>query len=349
MKRKALCIAMLWAGVASIPSMALAQNAPQGGQRDLPSGQAAQQQQGQAAATPMGAAPGGGIVGNANAGQQIAASGAANGVTACVSCHGANGEGNAAGGFPRLAGQSEYYLSKQMAAFASGSRNNPIMSPIAKAMNEQQMRDVSAWYASVETPSSGDGGTSASAGGATNKGGGMSGKVGSGDRGQTLASVGDESKRVQACANCHGPNGAGEPPPYPYLAGQHASYLKAAMAEWKSGARNTDGSGQMPSIAKALSDADVEALANFYAAQPAPPPAGKTLNIAAGTKARPAVEAKAGASGPKNAAQGSAPQGVGTEQGAPTTGGAQGIGGGGAASGGGPQGSQSGNASQGSK
>ena len=280
-------IAMLWAGVAS---MAAAQNAPgtQGaGQQANPPPQAAQQQQGQAAATPTGAAPGGGVVGNANAGQQIAASGAANGVTACVSCHGANGEGNAGGGFPRLAGQSQYYLSKQMAAFASGSRNNPIMSPIAKAMNEQQMRDVSAWYASVETSSAGAVGTgqagnaSSGAGGTVNKGGG---KVGSGDRGQTLASVGDESKRVQACANCHGPNGAGEPPPYPYLAGQHASYLKAAMAEWKSGARNTDGSGQMPSIAKALSDADVEALANFYAAQPAPPPAGKTLNIAAGSK-----------------------------------------------------------------
>lgn len=338
MKRKACCIAMLCAGVASIASIAsiaLAQNNPP--------------QQGPAAATPMGAAPGGGIVGNANAGQQIAASGAANGVTACVSCHGANGEGNAAGGFPRLAGQAEYYLSRQMAAFASGSRNNPIMSPIAKAMNEQQMRDVSAWYASVETPSAGAGqagAASSEAGAAANK---SRGKSGGNDRGQTLASVGDNDKRVQACANCHGPNGAGEPPPYPYLASQHASYLKAAMAEWKSGARSTDGSGQMPSIAKALSDADVEALANFYAAQPAPPPAGKTLNIAAGTKARPAAEAKAGAPGPKSAAQSGAPQGVGSEQGAATTGGAQGIGGGGAASGAGPQGSQSGSASQGSK
>jgi cytochrome c553 len=330
-------IAMLWAGVAS---MAAAQNAPgtQGaGQQANPPPQAAQQQQGQAAATPMGAAPGGGIAGNAQAGQQIASAGAPNGVTACVSCHGANGEGNAGGGFPRLAGQSEYYLSKQMAAFASGSRNNPIMSPIAKAMNEAQIRDVSAWYATREAPSSAGG---ANAAGNAGKGG---------NRGQTLATVGDNAKRVQACANCHGPNGAGEPPPYPYLAGQHASYFKAAMAEWKSGARNTDASGQMPSIAKALSDADVDALSSFYAAQPAPAPAGKVENIATGSKAKPATVPKAGTPGPKSAAETGAPQGVGTEQGAATTGGAQGIGGGGAASGGGPQGSQSGNASQGGK
>jgi cytochrome c553 len=317
---------MLCAGVAS---MAAAQNAPQGQQNQ------AQQQRGQAASTPMGAAPGGGITGNADAGQKLATSGAPNGVTACVSCHGANGEGNAAGGFPRLAGQSEYYLSRQMAAFAGGSRNNPIMSPIAKAMNEQQMRDVSAWYATQGAPSS--------AGGANASGKG-------GDRGQTLATVGDNAKRVQACANCHGPNGAGEPPPYPYLAGQHASYFKAAMAEWKSGARNTDPSGQMPSIAKALSDADVEALAGFFAAQPAPAPAGKAVNIAAGSKAKPAVGAKEGATGPKSAGETGAPQGVGTEQGAPTTGGTgSGIGGGGGASGGGPQGSQSGSSSQGGK
>lgn len=339
MKRKAMWIAMLWAGVAS---MAAAQNAPgtQGaGQQANPPPQAAQQQQGQAAATPMGAAPGGGIVGNAQAGQQIASAGAPNGVTACVSCHGANGEGNAGGGFPRLAGQSEYYLSKQMAAFASGSRNNPIMSPIAKAMNEAQIRDVSAWYATRETPSSAGGANAVGSGGNAGKGG---------SRGQTLATVGDNAKRVQACANCHGPNGAGEPPPYPYLAGQHASYFKAAMAEWKSGARNTDASGQMPLIAKALSDADVDALSSFYAAQPAPAPAGKVENIATGSKAKPATAPKAG-TGPKSAAETGAPQGVGTEQGAATTGGAQGIGGGGAASGGGPQGSQSGNASQGGK
>jgi cytochrome c553 len=145
-----------------------------------------------------------------------------------------------------------------------------------------------------------------------------------------LATLGDESRRVQACANCHGPGGAGEPPVSPYLAGQHANYLATAMKEWKNGERKTDGSGQMVAIAHALSDADVAAVSAYFAAQPAPPPASKQINIATGTAARPAVAAAAGAPGPH--AGGAAASGVtgsGTEQGAPLTGGSQGAGGGG--------------------
>jgi cytochrome c553 len=83
------------------------------------------------------------------AGQQLATSGAQNGITACAGCHGAQGEGNAAGGFPRIAGQSAAYLGKQLGAYANGARVNPIMQPIAKAMNAVQIRDVSAYYASL--------------------------------------------------------------------------------------------------------------------------------------------------------------------------------------------------------
>jgi cytochrome c553 len=243
------------------------------------------------------------------AGKQIAGSGAPNGVTACVTCHGAQGEGNPAGGFPRIAGQSAYYMAKQMASFADGSRNNAVMTPIAKAMNAQQILDVSAWYTALDAP----------AAGAKRPAPGPA-------RGRALAAAGDESKRVQACANCHGPNGAGEPPTFPYLAGQHAGYLTAAMAEWKSGARKTDASMQMPAIAKALSDADVAAVAAYYAAQPAPPPAGKMVNIPAGTTLRPAIAARPDSGGPKAPSGGLQGVGVGTEQGSPVTGGGQGQG-----------------------
>lgn len=248
------------------------------------------------------------------AGQKLATSGAPNGVTACVTCHGAQGEGNPAGGFPRIGGQPEYYLNRQMIGFANGSRNNPIMSPIAKAMNTQQMRDVSAWYATLSAPAAAAAGPKPPAGAL--------------ERGRVLASVGDESKGVQSCGNCHGPGGMGEAPAYPYLAGQHSNYLTAALGEWKSGVRKTDTSGQMPIIAKALSNADIAALSAYYSAQPPPPPAAKMVNIPAGSMARPAVAARADAPGPK--APGAAGvQGIGTEQGAPLTGGGQGPGGGG--------------------
>jgi cytochrome c553 len=247
------------------------------------------------------------------AGQRIATQGTPNGVTACVGCHGAQGEGNAAGGFPRIAGQSSYYLGKQLAAYANGARVNPIMQPIAKAMNAEQIRDVVAYYAAL--------------GGAAGGAGPAKGDAGGG-RGLQLAVDGDNSKGVQACANCHGPGGAGEPPVTPYLAGQHPNYLTAAMQQWKIGARKTDMSDHMARIAKALSDADVAALAAYFGAQPPPPPAARLINVAAGSSARPAVAAPANAPGPR-APGGAGVTGSGTEQGAPTTGGGQGPGGGG--------------------
>jgi cytochrome c553 len=85
--------------------------------------------------------------------------------------------------------------------------------------------------------------------------------------------IGDSALRVQACANCHGPGGRGEPPDYPYLAGQVRQYTIAALNEFRSGARNTDPSGQMQAIARKLRDADINVLATYLAALPAPPPA----------------------------------------------------------------------------
>ncbi|SDE43440.1 Cytochrome c553 [Massilia sp. PDC64] len=296
-------------------------------------GSLAQQNAGGGAANALGvpgaaAAPAGGQA-NLQAGQQLATSGTQNGVTACVGCHGAQGEGNAAGGFPRLAGQSAAYLGKQLGAYANGARVNPIMQPIAKAMNAAQIRDVSAYYASLgDAPG-------AAAPGAAAPGGTTPPATGS-DRGSVLSAIGDSAQGVQACANCHGPGGVGNPPAYPYLAGQHANYLTAAMAEWKNGARKTDSSGQMTHIAQALADADVAALSAYFSAQPAPPSAAKWVNIPVGSNQRPVVAAAADAPGPRGAG-GATVRGTGTEQGVPTTGGGQGPGGGGGTQGTQPQ------------
>jgi cytochrome c553 len=259
---------------------------------------------------------------NLQAGQQLATSGAQNGVTACVGCHGAQGEGNAAGGFPRIAGQSAAYLGKQLGAYANGARVNPIMQPIAKALNAEQIRDVSAYYASLgDAPAAAAAAKSSAAGP---------------ERGRTLSAIGDSALGVQGCANCHGPGGVGNQPAYPYLAGQHANYLTAAMAAWKTGARKTDSSGQMTHIAQALADADVAALSAYFSAQPAPPSAAKWVNIPAGSSQRPVVAAAADAPGPRGTGA-STVRPTGTEQGAATTGGSQGPGGGGGTQGTQPQ------------
>jgi cytochrome c553 len=263
------------------------------------------------------------------AGQQLASAGAPDkAVAACIGCHGAQGEGNAAGGFPRIAGQSQAYLAKQLGAYANGARVNPIMQPIAKGMNAQQIRDVSAYYASL--------GGAPGAGGTAGAGPGGKAAGGSAERGRVLSEIGDNGKDVQACANCHGPGGMGKQPAYPYLAGQHAGYLTAAMGEWKNGSRKTDSSGQMPHIAMQLADADVAALSAYFSAQPAPPSATALVSIPAGSSERPVVDPGPGAPGPSTRG-GTTIRGTGTEQGAPTTGGAQGPGGGGGATGNQPQ------------
>src|SRR5450830_1452734 len=220
-----------------------------------------------------------------------------------------------------------------MRSFANGARNTPVMTPIAQAMNADQQRDVSAWYASA-APHGAGAGSGAGAGAAA--AGGASAALT--ERGRTLASVGDETRQLQACANCHGPGGAGEAPDYPSLRGQPVSYFTAAMNEWKSGARKTDPSGQMPAIAQRLAADQVNALALWFASLPPAAPAQRS-NVAAGTRARPAVAARSDGAGPPpaSAAAGAAnPSGAGSEQGAPLTGGSQGPGGGGGAAAGNP-------------
>jgi len=64
---------------------------------------------------------------------------------ACVTCHGAEGEGMAAAGFPRLAGLSAGYMKKQLADFASGERANPIMQPIAAALSSEEADAPRCW------------------------------------------------------------------------------------------------------------------------------------------------------------------------------------------------------------
>jgi cytochrome c553 len=241
-----------------------------------------------------------------SAGRQLATQGAS-GAAACSGCHGANGEGNPQTGFPRLAGLGQPYIEHQLNSYADGSRVNPMMSPIATALNPAQRSAAAAYYASL---------------------GGAPAATRSAPRGAApvLAVRGDESKGIQSCANCHGPQGIGDAAANPYLAGQNATYLTNALAAWKGGTRHNDPSGQMPAIAKALSDADTKTLVAYFSGLPPPAPGNsQAATVAsAGNSARAEVH-----SGPVAA---TAPQqGIGTEQGAPLTGGSQGQGSGGAA------------------
>jgi cytochrome c553 len=78
--------------------------------------------------------------GDPRAGQQKA--------QACAACHGAAGISNNPL-WPNLAGQKEQYLIKQMKAFRSGQRNDPVMSPMAKPLSDADIENLAAYYAGL--------------------------------------------------------------------------------------------------------------------------------------------------------------------------------------------------------
>lgn len=193
---------------------------------------------------------------NAPAGQEIALQGNGKGATACVGCHGANGEGNAAAGFPRLAGLNDQYLVKQLQDYRQGTRQNPVMQPIATELEDQEMLDVAAYYAGM-TPA-----------GATQDTEG-------GEAGEVLALRGAWDQDIPACISCHGPGGRGVNPYFPALAGQHAGYLKAQLQAWRAGTRNNDANDLMGVVAERLTEAQIDAVVAYFAGlDPVKPAAG---------------------------------------------------------------------------
>jgi cytochrome c553 len=167
----------------------------------------------------------------------------------CEACHGAHGEGMAAAHVPRLAGQAADYLQKQLDDYASGTRDNPIMANFAKILSEQQRVDFAARYASMSAPYIAQTTTSDAV------------KLA---RGHQLAYQGDETKRVQACNGCHGPDGVGVAHAAPYLAGQSAEYLESALKAFRDGTRKNDAGQLMRSVAQRLNDADMAAVAGYF-------------------------------------------------------------------------------------
>ena len=184
---------------------------------------------------------------DAQRGAVIAAQGTAAGAPPCAQCHAFNGVSDSSGAFPRLAAQPAYYLAKQLRDFASGTRDSAIMTPVSKALTLEEMQDVAAYYATSEAPFM---------------------PLAAGDaklieQGRSIALKGNAAKDIQACNNCHGAEGAGEPPAIPYLAGQYAQSIVSAFDMWRSGYRKSS-EGAMAVIAKQLDEQEIAAVAAYY-------------------------------------------------------------------------------------
>ncbi|CAN5249305.1 c-type cytochrome [soil metagenome] len=165
-------------------------------------------------------------------------------IPACVACHGASGNSTIAQN-PKLAGQHGTYVYKQLVNFKSPERNNPVMSPIAKALTEEDMKNLAAYL---------DGQTQ-KPGAAKNKN--------TVDLGKKIYRAGIADKNVPACAGCHGPNGAGIPAQFARLGGQHQEYTAAQLTGFRAATRKN--SAQMLTIAKRLSDDEIQAVSDYIA------------------------------------------------------------------------------------
>jgi cytochrome c553 len=176
--------------------------------------------------------------------------GAAIAAQVCAACHAADGNSSIADN-PILAGQHAAYLSKQLHNFQvkpnakKAERENAIMAGFAAGLSEEDIRNVTAFYASQVTKPS------------------YAQKKDVLALGQKIYRAGVPARGIPACVGCHAPNGAGIPAQYPRLSGQYAQYTKTQLAAFRSGARAN--SAQMNKISAQLTDQEMEALAEYIA------------------------------------------------------------------------------------
>lgn len=164
--------------------------------------------------------------------------------TPCVACHGVGGNSvNPA--WPSLAGQHPKYILEQLQAFKKGERQDPLMSPMAATLSEDDMEDLAAYYAQ-QAPT------------------GLEAEPGKVSLGQRLYRGGNEMLNVPACAACHGPGGAGNlPAGYPAIRGQQAAYVAKQLRDYRAGTRQTDPNQMMRNVANLLTDEQIEAIASY--------------------------------------------------------------------------------------
>jgi cytochrome c553 len=170
-------------------------------------------------------------------------------IAVCGACHGA--DGNSAAPFPKLAGQGEKYLFKQMQDIRDGARPVPTMTGQLDAKSDQDLADIAAYFAAQERTG--------------------------GNTDPALLALGEKvyrsgiaERKVAACTACHSPRGLGNAlAGYPALAGQHAQYVADQLRAYRKGqedpaGRTNDGDARIMRLtAFGLSDKEIEAVASY--------------------------------------------------------------------------------------
>ncbi len=165
----------------------------------------------------------------------------------CGGCHGAEGN-SAIPNFPKLAGQQQQYLAKQLVDFKSGARDDAMMKGMVAGLSEEDITTLTTWYASrkqivpvFQPPPS--------------------------PLGEVLYQRGNVARGIAPCAACHGTQGLGYPAfmpgGVPAVAGQHAAYTTKQLRAFRSGGRANDRNAMMRQVAGRLSEEDIDAVAAY--------------------------------------------------------------------------------------
>ena len=163
----------------------------------------------------------------------------------CQGCHGEDGN-SLSTLVPKLAGQNAGYISKQVHNFQAGVRKHAIMNDLAVTVNDDDIADIAAYFAS-RNKMKGDGSTD--------------NQVGKG-----LFVTGDPARKITACVNCHGANGKGlEPNPsmIPVIGGQNTDYLRRQLVNFRDGDRSNSPDGVMNEMTRSLTDAEIGSLSEY--------------------------------------------------------------------------------------
>ena len=157
----------------------------------------------------------------------------------CTGCHGDNGISQTEN-IPSLAGQPDQFIQWQLVFFRSGTRKNEQMQPIVEQIDNEDIRNLGAYFASITPPKAPP------------------------DDNPDLSQKGAQAAVGRRCASCHTDNFAGTKA-VARLAGQREEYLVKARHDYKAGLRVGGGVAAMADIAYSLSEEEIAALAHYMA------------------------------------------------------------------------------------
>ncbi|HSY29579.1 MAG TPA: c-type cytochrome [Burkholderiaceae bacterium] len=160
----------------------------------------------------------------------------------CTMCHGARGMSLA--GSPNLAGQDDATIYKQLRDFKSGYRISAIMQPLVVNRDDQDMRDLAAYYHYLPRERSLASATVA-------------------QEVPLIVSNGAPMRNIGACASCHGQLSGKAA--IPLLDGEPESYIRAQLQAFAAGNRHNDINEQMRNVTRHMTSEEIDAAAHYYA------------------------------------------------------------------------------------